>query len=34
MILGCTMNDGGPAIVATVRFEDELVRTRAGPWPT
>ena len=30
VILGRTMNDGGPALMATVRFEDELVRTADG----
>ena len=30
VILGRTMNDGGPALMATVRFEDELVRTAEG----
>ena len=29
-ILGQTMNDGAPAIMATVRFEDELTRTADG----
>ena len=29
-ILGQTMNDGRPVVVATVRFEDRLVRTGAG----
>ena len=30
VILGQTMNDGAPALMATVRFEDELARTEAG----
>ena len=30
VILGRTMNDGGPALMATVRFEDELARTDEG----
>ncbi|MCK0167259.1 nuclear transport factor 2 family protein [Jannaschia sp. S6380] len=30
VIVGRTMNEGGPAMMATVRFEDELVRTEGG----
>ena len=30
VIIGATMNDGGPALMATVRFEDELTRTADG----
>ena len=30
VIIGQRMNAGGPALMATVRFEDELVRTDAG----
>ena len=30
VILGQTMNEGGPALMATVRFEDVLVRTADG----
>ena len=30
VIIGQRMNDGAPGLMATVRFEDELVRTDAG----
>lgn len=30
VILGRTANEGGPALLASVRFEDELVRTPEG----
>ena len=30
VILGRTMNDGGPALMASVRFEDTLARTAEG----